>query len=124
MIPLFVFLGAGLGGVARYAVGLRFQVEGNVFPWPTFLVNVSGSLILGLLYTLLGTANGSPETRAFLGIGFCGGYTTFSAFSYETARMLDSGEWNRAGVYAIMSVVACVIATFAGFRLGTLIQGD
>ena len=122
MISLFVFLGAGLGGVARYMVGLLVQADAHAFPWATFLVNVTGSLMLGFLYVLLENSAGSAEWRAFAGIGFCGGYTTFSAFSYETARMVESGDLNRAGVYALASVVGCVLATFVGFRLAAVLR--
>ena len=123
MIAILVFVGAGLGGVARYAVGLLIhQPEANAFPWATLLVNVTGSLTLGFLYVMLLDAAGSAEWRAFLGIGFCGGYTTFSAFSYETARMLESGDWNRAGVYVMASVLSCVLATFAGLRLAETLK--
>src|SRR5215208_6324214 len=97
MIPLLVFIGAGLGGVARYGIATLIHHDGaTVFPWSTLIVNVTGSLVLGFLYVLVEGNAASPQWRALLGIGFCGGYTTFSAFSYESLRLVQGGDWNRA----------------------------
>jgi fluoride exporter len=121
--PLVVFIGAGLGGVVRYAVAMLMQQDGAAaFPWATLIVNVTGSLVLGFLYVLLEGSAGASQWRAFLGIGFCGGYTTFSAFSYETVRMLEGGDWNRALVYVSSSVLVCIAATFIGFRLAAMMR--
>jgi CrcB protein len=122
VLALVIFLGAGIGGLARYGVGVWTQsVIGPAFPWGTLLVNVTGSLLLTFLYvTLEGTA-GTPEWRAFLGIGFCGGYTTFSTFSYETMRLLQDGEWQRATMYIAGSVVLSLAGAVLGFRLGSMI---
>lgn len=124
MIPLVVFFGAGIGGVARYVLGgLVQQAAGATFPWGTVFINVTGSFLLGVLYVLLEGSLASPHWRAFLGIGFCGGYTTFSTFSYETARLVESGDWNRAGLYILLSVVVSLLATFVGFWMAHTILG-
>ena len=123
MIALLVFLGAGLGGVARFSLGTMIhQAAGPSFPWGTLIVNVSGSLLLGFLYMILQGNPSAPQWRAFLGIGFCGGYTTFSTFSYETMLMMHAGHWNRALLYALGSVTVCVLATTAGFRLAAMLR--
>lgn len=122
MIPVVVFIGAGLGGVARYTLGgVIQQAAGSAFPWGTLLVNITGSLLLGFLYVLLEGTAAAPQWRVFLGIGFCGGYTTFSTFSYETVRLLESGDWSRASLYIAGSVLVSLAATFVGFRLADII---
>lgn len=108
-----------MGGVSRYVIGSAVQQRfGLAFPMGTLLVNITGSLLLGfILRFALGGTQISPETRIFLTTGFCGGYTTFSTFSYDTAVMFESGQYRRAVVYVTLSVVLSVLATFAGFAL-------
>jgi len=114
---LYVAIGSALGGVSRYLVGGLIQrLLETTFPAGTLLVNVSGSLLLGaILRYALETPTLSPEVRAFLTIGFCGGYTTFSTFSYETVALLRDGEWTRAGLYVAASVLLSLAGTFIGF---------
>lgn len=121
MVPFVIFVGAGLGGVSRYAVGSWIQSGvGADFPWSTLAINVSGSLLLTFAYGLFdASAVASTEWRAFLGIGFLGGYTTFSAFSYETIRLLQNGDWERAMLYILASVLLSLAAAIAGFRLAS-----
>ena len=114
-----VAVGAAAGGVARYCVSSVAQQRlGVTFPWGTLLINVSGSLLLGffLRYALAAPA-ASVELRALLTTGFCGGYTTFSTYSFETAALLEEGQYGRAGAYAVGSVVLALLATFIGFVL-------
>ena len=114
-----VAIGAALGGVARYYLASAIQHRvGATFPWGTLVINVSGSLLLGVLMRYaLATPSVSAELRAFLTTGFCGGYTTFSTYSYETAALLEDGQYGRAGTYALASMVLALVATFAGFVL-------
>jgi fluoride exporter len=122
MLALVIFVGAGLGGVSRYAVAGWVQAAaGASFPWGTLLVNVTGSLLLALIYAILEGTSGSPEWRAFLGIGFCGGYTTFSTFSYETVRLLQDGEWEHATLYIVGSVALSLAGAVLGFWLGSAV---
>jgi CrcB protein len=112
----YVALGSAAGGAARYLLGGWIQDRaGGTFPVQTLLINVTGSLLLGFLqrYALESTAI-SPEVRTLLTIGFCGGYTTFSTFSFETVRMLEDGEWRRAALYIGLSVALSVGAAIAG----------
>ena len=114
-----VAVGAALGGVSRYYVASALQQRlGVTFPWGTLAVNVSGSLLLGVLIRYaFATPSMSVELRALLTTGFCGGYTTFSTYSYETAALLEDGQYSRAGLYATASVLVALAATFAGFML-------
>jgi CrcB protein len=112
----YVAFGSAVGGVARYLLGGWIQQRsGSTFPIQTLLINVTGSLLLGFLqrYALETTAI-SPEVRTMLTIGFCGGYTTFSTFSFETVRMLEDGDWRRAMLYITLSVTLTVGAAVLG----------
>jgi CrcB protein len=114
-----VAIGAALGGVARYYLASAIQQRvGPTFPWGTLVINVSGGLLLGvLLRSALAPPWVRAELRALLTTGFCGGYTTFSTYSYETATLLEDGQYGRAGTYALASVVLALVATFTGFVL-------
>jgi CrcB protein len=116
---LYVALGSAIGGVSRYLLGgLVQRMLDTTFPAGTLLVNVTGSFLLGaIIRYALETPSLTPEVRAFLTIGVCGGYTTFSTFSYETMALLEDGEWARAGIYITASVILSLIATFTGFAL-------
>jgi CrcB protein len=115
----YVALGSAVGGMSRYLVGgLVQRLWQTSFPTGTLFVNFSGSFLLGLfLRYALNTPSFSPEVRALLTIGFCGGYTTFSTFSYETIALLDSGEWGRAGLYITASLLLALGGTFLGAAL-------
>jgi fluoride exporter len=116
---LYVAIGSALGGVARYLLGglVQRMIE-TTFPVGTLLINVSGSLLLGaIMGYAIETPTLSPDLRAFLTIGLCGGYTTFSTFSYETVSLLNDGEWTRAGFYVVASVALALISTLLGFAL-------
>ncbi|MDQ6736618.1 MAG: fluoride efflux transporter CrcB [Gemmatimonadota bacterium] len=119
LIWLYVAAGSALGGVSRYVIGSAVQQRfGVAFPAGTLLVNITGSLLLGfLLRFAFGGTQMSTESRLFLMTGFCGGYTTFSTFSSETAAMLETGQYRRAMLYVTLSVVLSIVATFAGFAL-------
>lgn len=121
---------AWLGVVAAGAVGapVRYLVDGYVrdrageglFPWGTYVVNVTGSLLLGLL-TGLGLFHAFPDTpRAVLGTGFCGAYTTFSTFTLETVRLLEEGATNAAFRNAAGTLLVCAGAAAAGVALAAL----
>jgi len=111
-----VAVGAAIGGVSRYYLtSLIQQRSGFDFPIGTLFINITGSFLLGFLigYTLRSTAM-STEMRALLTTGFCGGYTTFSAFSLETMLMLNDGKYGRAAGYVALSVGLAIAATFLG----------
>jgi CrcB protein len=116
---IYVAVGSALGGMSRYVIGGLIQhLAETSFPTGTLFVNFSGSLLLGLIIRYaLETPGFSPEIRALLTVGFCGGYTTFSTFSYETMVLLESGEWLRAGLYVAASLLLSLAGTFLGFAL-------
>lgn len=112
----YVALGSAAGGVVRYILGGWIQERsGSSFPIQTLFINVSGSLLLGFIQRYaLETAAVTPEVRAMLTIGLCGGYTTFSTFSLETVRLLEEGDLRRAGLYMGLSVILSVGAAILG----------
>jgi len=95
---LSVALGSAIGGVLRFALGTLIQQKtGATFPVGTLAINLTGSFVLGfLLRYALATPVINPQARAFLTTGFCGGYTTFSTFTYETAALIEDGDYRRA----------------------------
>ena len=112
----YIAVGSALGGVGRYLVGgLVQRLLSGSFPSGTLVVNLTGSFLLGVLVRIaLDGPALSPELRALLTVGFCGGYTTFSAFSLETVVLLERGEWTRAVLYVVLSVTLAVIGTALG----------
>lgn len=118
MTLLYIAAGGAAGSVARYALSAVIQQRAaGPFPIGTLVVNVSGSFLLGLIMRYaLATPALSPEVRALLTVGFCGGFTTFSTFSYETARLLEDGDYRRALAYIVISVVLSLVGIIAGFE--------
>jgi fluoride exporter len=116
-----VMFGGALGTGLRMAVAAwcasRF---GESFPMGTLAVNVTGSFAIGLLGVFLSS---DGMMRQVVLVGVLGGYTTFSAFSLATLNLLNAGEWMRAGLNVVLSVVLCLVAVWAGFALGTAAQG-
>ena len=115
---LLVAAGSAVGGMARYGLsGLAGRWFGETFPWGTMLVNVSGSLIIGLIATLVapdGRLLVGPEARVFLMIGMLGGFTTFSSFSLETLNLVRDGEWLWASANVVLSMLLCLVAVWVG----------
>jgi fluoride exporter len=115
----YIAAGSAIGGVSRYLVGgLVQRILDTTFPAGTLLINVTGSFLLGAILRYgVETPTLTPEFRAFLTVGFCGGYTTFSTFSYEAVALLEDGEWGRAGAYVGLSVLLSLAAALLGFAL-------
>ncbi|MCK5913437.1 MAG: fluoride efflux transporter CrcB [Desulfuromusa sp.] len=113
---LYIGIFGGLGCMARYlASGWTYQLVGRNLPYGTLLVNIVGSFLLGLLVTsgLRGDFL-SPDIRIGLAVGFMGGFTTFSTFSYETLRLLENGSFWQAGLNILLNVVLCLGFAFLG----------
>jgi CrcB protein len=115
-----VALGGAFGSILRWGLsGAVQRWTGSAFPWGTFAVNAAGSLAIGLIGALaLERVLVSPATRLFSIVGVLGGFTTFSAFSYETLALLRDGQWAAAAGYAGGSVGVGLLAAFAGYALG------
>lgn len=113
---LYIGIFGGLGCVARYlASGWVYQLAGRNLPYGTLFVNVVGSFLLALLMVLgLRSAFFSPEIRMGLAVGFMGGFTTFSTFSYETLRLLEDGSFWQAGVNILLNIVLCLCFAILG----------
>lgn len=116
---LLVFLGGGLGAIARYGVSIGLgRLTGAGFPWPTLLVNVAGSFAMGLVvawFALRG--EGGQDMRLFLTTGVLGGFTTFSAFSLETMLLYERGAVGFALAYVLASVILSVLALAVAMAL-------
>lgn len=134
-IALAVFVGSGLGGVCRYLVseGVRAAMSRGGWlhrvmpqavaglPAGTFLVNILGSFIIGLVYGLCGRhISMSPAARALLATGFCGGLTTFSTFSNENYELLATHQYLLLATYILLSVATCIAAAWAGHATASL----
>jgi CrcB protein len=115
---LIALFGA-VGTLARYGLqGLVQTRMGSTFPYGTLLINLTGCLLLGFIGQLtLNRMLISSEMRIAIAVGLFGGYTTFSSFGWETAKMLEAGEWLRATTYIGASVIAGLLLSVAGIRL-------
>jgi CrcB protein len=117
---LLVGLGGGLGAIARYFVGIQAtRTFGIGWPYGTFIANVLGGLCMGLLISTLAHRGGADQEkwRLLLGVGVLGGFTTFSAFSLETALMIERRQIVAASLYAAASVGLSITALFAGLLI-------
>jgi CrcB protein len=119
MSYLLVFFGGGLGATLRHVINITCaRCIGPGFPWGTFIINISGSIVMGLIAGYLALkGEASQPWRLFLMTGILGGYTTFSAFSLDTAVLYERGELGLAAAYVLGSVVLSIAGLFAGLAL-------
>lgn len=119
---MLVFLGGGLGSVARYWLGLKLNNFENAIPFGTLLANVLGSLIIGFIFGYTAKTGLLNENHSLLlATGFCGGFTTFSTFAYENHLYLKSGDYFGLIPYLALTFVLGIAAVFAGLYLAKLI---
>lgn len=112
---LLVFLGGGIGSVLRFLIGKYLNSEATGIPYGTFAVNILGSLFIGIILGLAVKQQTMSENQIlFLATGFCGGFTTFSAFAYENHLFLKSGDFTSFAIYTIASFIIGFLAVFAG----------
>jgi CrcB protein len=115
---ILIMIGSALGGAGRYwCSGFVAQNFGETFPWGTIIVNIVGSFVIGFVATLTGPDGrvlASTDTRQFIMVGLCGGYTTFSSFSLQTLNLMRDGEWLRATGNIGLSVILCMLAVWLG----------
>ena len=124
MIYFWVAVGGAIGSMARLWLGVKVTLlTGLAFPWGTILVNIIGSLVIGFVATLTGP-NGRVvvpvNAQAFVMVGLCGGFTTFSAFSLQTLELARDGRLLYAGGNIMLSVVLCLTAVALGHWSATL----
>jgi len=117
MTWLMVALGGALGSVGRFGLG-QVLARFDTFPYGTLLANVLGSLVIGLCAGLFDAEQRHRPVGLFLMAGFCGGFTTFSAFSFQTFELLEQQAWLKAGGNILLSVALCLLGTWLGFLLG------
>ena len=123
---LWIAIGGALGSVGRFWFsGVLARQFGETFPWGTLLVNVSGSFAIGFFATLTSSEGrwlAPTGFRQFFIYGMCGGYTTFSSFSWQTLELAQDGQWLRAGGNILGSVALCLIAVWLGHVLAASIN--
>jgi CrcB protein len=122
MILLLIAVGGAAGSVLRYLIGGKVQhFAPHGFPLGTLFVNVVGCFLIGVLIRQFMNVQTHNYLRALLMVGFCGGFTTFSAFSMETVGLVEGGDYPRAIAYITLSVLLCLTATFAGMSVARLL---
>lgn len=116
---LYVFIGGGLGSLVRFLFGKWVNSFHNSnFPFGTFIINIVACFVLGFIIGLADQKQIlSPAIRLFLVVGFCGGFSTFSAFSSETLTLIQQGQNSTMLLYVLLSVVVCLIASFGGLLI-------
>ena len=115
---LLVFLGGGLGSGLRYLVTTSMSQYSKVFPFGTFAVNMLGCLLIGLILGYAQKENALTSNQTLLlATGFCGGFTTFSAFAQENFQLLKTGDIMQFSIYTIGSIVVGLIAVFIGLYI-------
>lgn len=123
MAYLWIAFGSALGGAARYwCYGVMARLLGETFPWGTLTVNILGCSFIGFFATMTGTEGrilvGIP-VRQFVMPGICGGFTTFSTFSLETLSLARDGEWLKAGINVVASVLFCLVGVWLGHTVAS-----
>lgn len=120
---LWVGLGGFLGAVARYVLGgVIAERVGAIFPWGTFVINVSGSFILGFFLAFAEERPWvHPSSRLLFAVGFVGAYTTFSTYMYESMRLMAEGQFALAALNVVGSVIVGLGAVFVGIALGSAV---
>jgi CrcB protein len=121
---LLVAVGGAVGSLLRYvASGIAVRWLGVDFPYGTLLVNVAGSFLIGLVQALALDAHAIPEpARLFLSVGVMGGFTTYSAFAYETVRLVELELWGRALANVLVTTVVCVGVCALGLATARLLM--
>ncbi len=121
----YIFIGGGVGSVLRYlaqiSINERMSGIGFPFSWGTFIVNIAGSLLIGLFYSISERWNLSMEMRLFLTTGLCGGFTTFSTFSNDGLSLLRGEFYGTFLLYALLSIGLGLVAVLTGGVIGKLL---
>ncbi|MEK6790566.1 MAG: CrcB family protein [Deltaproteobacteria bacterium] len=120
---LYLSILGAAGTIARYWLGGYVQrLSGNVFPWGTFVVNMAGCLLFGIVWSAAGERIPmSDETRRILLIGFMGAFTTFSSFMFDTVNLMHGGEWSYAAANLILQNITGIVLIFLGIAIGRML---
>lgn len=119
---LLVFLGGGLGSAIRFLIGKQFTFDSFSFPWATFIVNLIGSFIIGMVFGyMLSKGRIADELFVFLVAGFCGGFTTYSAFANESISLLKAGQTQLFFTYVISSILVGFFCVWLGYMTSDIV---
>ena len=122
MLYIYLALGGVLGTLARFSIGGWVHTwAGAAFPWGTLGINLIGSFLLGLAVRGAELSSISPELRGVITVGFCGAFTTFSTFTFETLSLMQEGAWVRASLYAFGSLGMGLLAVALGLSAANLL---
>ena len=116
MSYLFLFIGGGFGAISRYGIAQLFPSKAG-FPLATFIANILACIILGIIMQKSNDKNLSQNLFLLLATGYCGGFSTFSTFSYETFQLLQSNQVLLAFLYVLSSVIVCFLAIWMGMKI-------
>ncbi|WP_340399221.1 fluoride efflux transporter CrcB [Paenibacillus sp. FSL H8-0079] len=120
---LYIGVGGFLGTLTRYAIQLGIPAAHVGFPWAVLLINAIGSLFLGWFFTIAVPGKITPQLRLAIGTGFTGAFTTFSTFTLDIVRLSEGGEWVKAAIYMIVSLLAGLLLCALGMSLGQRMLG-
>jgi len=120
---LYIGVGGFLGTLTRYAIQLEIPAAHVGFPWAVLLINAIGSLFLGWFFTIAVPGKITPQLRLAIGTGFTGAFTTFSTFTLDIVRLFEGGEWVKAAIYMIVSLLAGLLLCALGMSLGQRMLG-
>jgi CrcB protein len=113
---LLVLIGSSVGGILRYLISVWTAPKSISYPWGTFLVNISGCFLMGIIMGFIQKEEqGSMEMKLLLATGFCGGFTTYSAFAFESVEMIKQGNFSTVITYTIVSVVLGILSVLGGY---------
>lgn len=110
-----IALGGAIGSVVRALAS--WWIPAGRLPWATILVNIAGSLLIGWLMAKFSLTTENLRLHSFAVVGVCGGFTTFSSFSWQTIEQMQKGQWGLAAANVFLSVALCLLATWIGWRL-------
>jgi CrcB protein len=120
---LAISLGGGIGATLRYLIFYYFErLHHTVFPWPTLIVNLIGSFLIGFLWGFFDRYYVSPGLRMFIFVGILGSFTTFSTFAFDIASMVHDGQFRNMIIYVLASNILAVGLAFVGFFLANIFK--